>query len=153
MELDAEDVVALGRAGEARAVGGAAEQLARLRPRREGVDEVEGRLGLDPLGQARLALPAHRRPADVGDLQARRVELVDLAGEQAEALGPAELGGRVEEQLQAEADAEDRHAGAAALGDQLVEAARADALHRPREGADPGQDQAVGGANSSGVVG
>ena len=68
-------------------------------------------------------LPAHRRPADVRDLEAVGVELGDLAGQQAEPVGAAQLGGRVEEQLQAEADAEDRHAGVAALGDQLVEAA------------------------------
>ncbi len=36
---------------------------------------------------------------------------------------------------------------AAALVDQLVETECADPLHRPREGADPGQDQPVGGAD------
>ena len=42
VELDAEDVVALGRAGEAAAVGGAAEQRRSVAgARREGVDEVE----------------------------------------------------------------------------------------------------------------
>ena len=81
------------------------------------------------------------------DLQPVGLELGDRAREQAEAVGAAELGGRVEEQLQAEADAEDRHAGVAALGDQLVEAELADPLHRPREGADAGQDHAVGGAH------
>ena len=58
VELDAEDVVALGRAGEAGAVGGGAEQVAGVGLRREGVDEVERRLALDPLGQARLAAPS-----------------------------------------------------------------------------------------------
>ena len=81
-----------------------------------------------------------------GTLRPSASSSVDRAGEQAEAGGAAQLGGRVEEQLQAEADAEDRHPGVAALGDQLVEAALADPLHRPREGADAGQDQPVGGA-------
>ena len=72
------------------------------------------------------------------------------ARQQAEALGAAELLGALEEQLQAEADAEDRRPRRGPLGDQLVEPGRADPLHRPREGADAGQDQAVGGAHSSG---
>ncbi len=38
------------------------------------------------------------------------------------------------------------------LGDQLVEAALADPLHRPREGTDARQDDAVGGAHLGGVV-
>ena len=39
--------------------------------------------------------------------------------------------------------------GSRALGDELVEPALADPLHRPREGADPGQDHAVGGPRGS----
>ena len=96
-------------------------------------------------------LPADRRPADVRDLQAGRVEPRHRAGQQAEAGGAAELLAALEEQLQAEADAEDRSPRRGPLGDQLVEPGRADPLHRPREGADAGQDQAVGGAHRLGV--
>ena len=73
------------------------------------------------------------------------------AGQQAEPVGAAELLAALEEQLQAEADAEDRRPRRGPLGEQLVEAGRADPLHRPREGADAGQDQPVGGADRLGV--
>ena len=48
VELDAEDVAALGRAGEALAVLGGAERVVGAGAGDEGVDEVEGRLGGDP---------------------------------------------------------------------------------------------------------
>ena len=97
-----------------------------------------------------MPLPADRRPADVRDLEARGVELADLALQQAEAGGAAELGRGLEEELQAEADAEDRPAAVAPLADQPVEPELADPLHRLREGADAGQDDPVAGATPRG---
>src|SRR5262249_18322419 len=49
----------------------------------------------------------------------------------------------IEEQLQPEADPQHRHAFRDALGGQLVEAALADPLHRPRKGTDSRQDHPV----------
>ena len=63
VELDAEDVVALGRAGERRSVLGGSEQVAAVGARAEGVDEVERRPALDPLGQTRVPRPGDRRPS------------------------------------------------------------------------------------------
>ena len=87
------------------------------------------------------------------NLEARGVEPGHLARQQAEAGGAAELGGRVEEQLQPEADPEDRDAGLAALGDELVDPELADPLHRARKGADARKYQAVGAAHRGGVAG
>src|SRR5215218_1366028 len=75
VELDAVDVLALGGTSEAGTVLGGAEQILGAGPGREGVDEVERRPRRQPLREARLALPAHRRPADVRDLEAIRLEL------------------------------------------------------------------------------
>jgi len=82
----------------------------------------------------------------VRDLEAIRREPGHRAVEQAEPGGAAELRGRVEEQLHAEADAEHRLSRRPPPGDQLVEPERVDPFHRPRKCADPGQDDAVGRA-------
>jgi hypothetical protein len=153
MELDAEDVAPLRRAGEALAVLGRAEHVLAGRADGEGMDEVEGRVGVDPLGERRLVLPVDRLPTDVRDLQAGRVDRGHLAREQPEALGAAELRGALEEQLQPEADAEDRRPRQGPLGDQPVEPGRPDPLHRPREGTDAGKDQTVGGPDLVGIGG
>src|SRR5215218_5328151 len=153
VELDAVDVLALGGTSEAGTVLGGAEQILGAGPGREGVDEVERRPRRQPLREARLALPAHRRPADVRDLEAIRLELDHRPLQQAEPAGAAELGGRIEEQLQAEADPEDRDARLAPLGDQLLQAELTDPLHRPRHRADAGQDHPVGGLHLDRVAG
>src|SRR4051812_42530259 len=88
-------------------------------------------------------LPAHRGPADVRDLVAVGLQRGHDAAEQREPARALVLHRGVEEQLHAEADAEDRHAGLDPPGDQLVEPDLVDAAHRLREGADARQDHAV----------
>ncbi|MFN8217175.1 MAG: hypothetical protein U0R71_11330 [Solirubrobacterales bacterium] len=77
------------------------------------------------------------------DLEAGGGEYADGAVEQAEAGGAASSVLESKSSYKAEADAEQRHAGLVALGEELVEAALADPLHRPQEGADAGQDEAL----------
>ena len=142
------------RAGEAPAVFGGPEGVPLLRrPGRQRVDEVEGRLGVDPVGQRRLALPADRFPADVRDLEPGRLERRDVAGEQPEAIGAAELARALEEELHPQADAEHGGALPRALGDQPVEPQLSHALDRLREGTHAGEDEPVGGASRLGVGG
>ncbi len=81
-----------------------------------------------------------------GSFRLAWLQRADLAGHDAEAGGPAELGGGVERELHAEADAEHGRARGDALAQQLVEPELAQALHRARERADAGHDQAGGGA-------
>ena len=71
------------------------------------------------------------------------VERAHAPGEQAQAGLSLVLVGGLEQQLHAQAQAEHGHAGARALGDQLVEPGSAEAAHRLREGADAGHDDAV----------
>ena len=71
-----------------------------------------------------------------------------VAAQQPEPLAPLELDRALEQQLHAEADAEQRHARLGALADHLVEAERAQVLHRARERADAGHDDAVGARGS-----
>src|SRR3954451_9269954 len=152
MELDTVERRPLHRAGEALAVGGGAEHVALGRwARGEGVDEVERRLLAETLGELRGVLPAHRRPADVRDLVAIRLERSDDAAEQRQPAGALVLHRGVEEQLHAEADPEHRDAGLDPPGDQLVQADFVDAAHRLREGADARQDHAVRGLDARGI--
>ena len=104
-----------------------------------------------PSVSSRLARPLDRLPADVRHLEPGGVEAVDLALDQAEPSRAAELGRGFEQQLEAEADAEHGRPGRDPLGDQRVELELADPLHRLRERAHPGQDQAVGVARDLGV--
>ena len=74
----------------------------------------------------------------------------DLAADQAEArVSPPSSVERVEQQLHAEADAEQRRARGDALGDQRVEAElRADSRIARGKAPTPGQDERVGGPRS-----
>ena len=95
---------------------------------------VEGR-GVGQAGvELRLAPPGHRAPADVGNLQPGGVQALHRPLQQADPLRAPQLGGALEQQLHAHADADDRHAGVAALVQKLVEAERAHELHGPRHG-------------------
>src|SRR5262245_1339089 len=71
MELDAEDVVALDRRGEAARVRGGADATGCDR-RRVRVREVDVRAGFEPLEQPRPGLHVERVPANVGNLEASR---------------------------------------------------------------------------------
>ncbi len=78
------------------------------------------------------------------DLVAVRLQRPNRAAEEPEPVRALILRGGLEEQLHAEADAEHRDPRLDSSGDQLVEPALAHPLHRPREGADAGQDDPVG---------
>ena len=125
VELGAEHVVALHHRRELGAVGRprpARPRRARGGPRRSA--RGRRRTGSDrPAVRRRLAPPGHRAPADVRDRQPGRVQRLDRALQQADALGAAVLGGALEQQLHAHADADHRHPG--------VARARAPARRRP----------------------
>ena len=75
----------------------------------------------------------------------------DVTGQQAQALRSLVLGRGLEEELHAEADAQQRTAGARPLAGQRVEAVLADAAHRLGERAHAGEDQAVRLSGLAGV--
>src|SRR5207247_8253718 len=78
---------------------------------------------------------------------------LDPAPDQPEPRGAAELGRRVEEQLESEADAQRGDARGQPLGDEPVEAELRHPLHRLRECADPRQDDSLGLADGGVVAG
>ncbi len=147
-------VLAADDAHELGAVLGRAEHvLGARRPRRERVRVVEGARVGQPVVQHAAAPPRHRVPADLRHLQARGVEVLDGALQQADALRAAQLGRRLEQQLHAHAETDQRHARVDALAQQLVEAQPAHVLHRLRHRAHAGQDDAVGLAHARVLVG
>ena len=83
-------------------------------------------------------------PADVRQLLTPGIESTHLARKQPQAGRAAVLLGALEEQLHAHAAAEQRHARLRALAQQRIEAQALDHLHRGRESAHAGQEQAVG---------
>ena len=109
------------------------------RPRRERVRVVEGAGRGESLVQRALAPPAHRVPADLRHLEAGRVQRLDRPAQQPDALGAAQLGGGVEQQLHPHAEPDHGHGRLDALAQQLVERELAHALHRLRHRAHPGQ--------------
>ena len=141
-------------AHELAAVVGRAEHVVHVRgPRGEGVRVVEGAR----VGQARHELarapPGHGVPADLRHLEPVRLEVDHGPLEQADALGAAALGRRLEQQLHAQAEPEQRHAGRHPLAQQLVEPEPAYLLHRLRQRPHAGQHHAVGLAHARVVAG
>ena len=127
----------------------------RGRPRSSG----RGRGSLDPAGPPAVPLPRVRPPRRppprrasgprssrcAGASAPGRRSARDAAGEQSEALGAAVLLGVLEEQLHAEARAEQRHSSRGALAQERPRGRRSrDRLHRGRERPDAGQEQPVG---------
>ena len=97
----------------------------------------------------------HRVPPHVRHAQALAAEPDDLAGQPAEAVDVA-LGAVLEQHLQADADAEERHALAADAAVEVLDpAALAQRGHRDVGGPDAREDEAVdasGASASSGVA-
>ena len=154
VELDAEDVAALGRAGEAGAVRRRCRAVVRggSRARRSGRGRTASRSRSRSVSRDSRSQRTGAQPM-CGTLRPGASSSRHLARQQAEAGRAAELGRSLEEQLQAEADAEDRRPRRrGARRSARRGRARPDPLHRPREGADAGQDQPVGGAHRSGSV-
>src|SRR4051794_8281710 len=148
VELHAVDRVARHDRDERPAVVAAPEHVGGLgRPGHERVHVVEGAAVRQPLGERRGARHRHDVPPDVRDLQRRRLgmQVDDLAGQQPQARVAAKIDRALEQELHPQAQPDHRRPGAHALHDELVEAERAQALHRRRERADPGHDQPVGG--------
>ena len=91
-------------------------------------------------------------PAHVRDLEPRRLDLLHHAVDEAETFGPRALLAAVEEDLQADADAEQRLAG----GDRLLEhgdqAALFEVLHAVAKGADARQHDLRGLADHAFVT-
>src|SRR5262245_13768722 len=86
------------------------------------------------------------------NLEVPGVQLRDRPLQEAEALGPPELGCRLEQELHPEADPEHRLTIGRAFGDRLVEAQLLDPLHRLRERANAGKDEPVGVASPIGLA-
>ena len=108
---------------------------------------VEGARVRQPVGDVARPPPGDRVPADVRNLQARARRAPRSGPAAADPLRPTVLGAALVEQLHAEADAEDRHAGVAALAQQPVEAELAYRRHRRRKRADARQDDTVRGSH------
>src|SRR3954471_7222435 len=107
---------------------------------------VEGAAVGQSVGQRRVARHRDDVPADVRNLERRRLrpEVDDVAGQQPETRVAGQLDRAIEQQLHPEAQPEHRRAGPPAPDDELVQGGRAEALHRRRERADAGHDEAVG---------
>ena len=98
----------------------------------ERVHVVEGR----GVGQARAEDDGRTQRTSFqpmwGSFEPAGVERDDLAGQQPEAVGAAELGAVLEQQLHAQARAEHRHAGGGALAHEVVQAGLGAARASPR---------------------
>src|SRR3954451_12936136 len=90
-------------------------------------------------------------PADVGDRHGLR-QSGDAAGEEAEAVGQAEFLSFVKEDLEADADAEQRGPAVERLVQRLLQRA-AQSVARWSEGAHAGKDQAAGRRHLRGIGG
>ena len=111
---------------------------------------VEGARVGQALVSADSPLPAHRVPADLRHLQARRVErAAPSPAQQPEPLGAAELGRATRTAAACPGRCRARGTPAShALAQQLVEPELAHRLHRLRERAHAGQHDAVGARGS-----
>ena len=103
-----------------------------------------------------IAAERHLVPADVRDEQGLALlvlvgEARHATGELAEAGGEAVLGAFVEEQLEAEADAEVGATAARDFLDRVGEPGRFELVHRVAERADAGQQHAVRVAHDRGI--
>ena len=98
---------------------------------------------------------AHLVPAHVGDLGARvaGAEAPHAAREETQQADAAILLGRLEEDLGAEADAEEGGAGGDGLADGAVESRDPQGPHGAAGGADAGEEHPLGGAEARGVGG
>src|SRR5262249_2129393 len=140
------------RRDEALAVVAAAEDDALVgRVRRERVHVVEGAAGPEAIDERRIGRPLDEVPADVRQLRGAG-ELADLAAQDAEAFGAAELGRCLEQELHAQADAEQRPPFPHPTTERLHQPALAQVDHRLGERADAGQDEAVDAVERRGVV-
>src|SRR5277367_2029557 len=158
VELSGDDVVARNRGGERQAVVARANRERRIVGNRiVRIDEIEvrvvGHAGEDSMG-ARLA---HAVPSDLRNLERTAVERAritgDAAGDDAEAFGGV-LFTAIEQHLDADADAEERLAGAGDVVAQHVdESERAQIFHGGAGGADAGEDDAIGGGDALGAIG
>src|SRR4051794_7021205 len=107
------------------------------------MDEVEvGPIGHAP-PQLRIARLSQTAPTDHREAR-RRPDLDHLPGEQAEAFVPAMLGRLFEEELVAQAHAQDRLARSRELDDAAAEAALLEFCQSGREGTDAGKHDAGG---------
>ena len=121
-------------ARELRAVHGGAEHvLVARRPRREGVHVVEGAWGpASPSVSGDSRRQATGFQPMCGTLRPGASSASTAPSSSPMPVRAAVLGGALEQQLHAHADADDRHARVAALAQQLVEAQLAHRLHRLR---------------------
>ena len=83
-------------------------------------------------------------PADVRQACVTAAQGADISGDQAQAVGALELIGAVKRQLHAEADPEDRCAGARVLCEQPVDSQRTHAPCAGRKRSHTGKDERVG---------
>ena len=91
-------------------------------------------------------VPAHVGDAGIGG------EAADGAGVDAQAADFGRFLAGFEEGLHAEADAEERDAGADALDEGFADAERIERAHHLAEVADAGQENLVGGAQAAGIA-
>ncbi len=110
-----------------------------------GVDEVDVGAVLDSVEERVGTVTPQPVPAHVGNRQ-RSVDSPHAARKEAEAPVEAVLLALLEEDLHADADAQERLPGRGGLLEHPHEAAAPDLVHRRAEGAVPGQDEGVGGA-------
>ena len=96
-------------------------------------------------GERRWPLEAHLVPADVRDPTLLGIERADLSADQPESgCQAAELSRRIEKQLHAQADAEQRRAGGDPLGQQRIEAIPPQVRHPGGERSHSGEHERVG---------
>ena len=145
MELDAEQPATCHRRHERPAVLGRGEhRFVREAGRREagiGVDEVEVGVVADPRERGMRAMAAHLVPADVG--QGRGVVEAYRPARQEAERRRAVLVAAVEQELEAEADPQERPVGLDPVTDRGHEPAGSETVHRRRRGAHSGHDQQV----------
>ena len=106
--------------------------------------EVERRPRLEAGHEVGIALPADRLPANVGDLELRRIQAGDLAAQNPDALVAAQFPGALEQELEPEADAQHGGARLHPGRHQPVQAQLPDPRHRPGKGAHTGKDHSGG---------
>src|SRR3954447_20795786 len=151
VELRTQDPPPSRHGGEFAAVGAAGEaELVRHPFGGVAVDEIDVTI-FQTLQQRMAGRAVQAVPSDVGDRHGLR-QAGDAAGEEAEAVGHAEFLSFVKEDLEADADAEQRGPAVERLAQRLLQRA-AQPVARWREGADAGEDQAAGRRHLPGVGG
>ena len=154
VELDAEHAARRDRGHEALAVGAVAEHDRRRRPGARPAS-ARGRTRLpspSPSTSGDAWSPTRRGSSRCAGASAHRRASRTSPAEDPEAVGPAELGRAVEQQLHAEADAQQRPAFPRPAEDRLDEAALAQVAHRLRERADARQHEPVGAVEHRRIV-